>query len=264
MFTHYCLHNRSIKHSFDKNIKIKTMQPKQTLCFLLILLCGFNTQAQVRQLQNEHYIETIAKVDTLVVPDRIYLTITIQEKDFKGKVSTEVLEQKMMSVLRGLGIDIENQLSLFNIKSNFRQYFLRKKDVHKSKSFSLLLYDTATAGNVLIDLEKAGISNVYLQRTEYSGLEHLKMNLRASAIKKAKSQATASVTPLEQNIGKAIYISDLKSNVERVLSGKATGVVIRGYTSGSSSLYGNRSPSANIDFDKIKIESSITVHFELL
>ena len=171
----------------------------------------------------------------------------------------------MTSVLTSLGINLNNQLSLSNIKSDFRQYFLRKQDVHKSKSFSLLLYDSNTAGNVLIALENNGISNVYLDRTEYSKLEYLKLKLRSEAIEKAKKQAMASVLPLNQKLGNAIYISDLNASVEQALSGRASGVIIRGYSSGfSNKFYGNTSQLINIDFDKINIESAITVKFELL
>ena len=39
------------------------------------------------------YIETIGKVDSLVVPDKIYLNIIISEKDTKGKIPVEEQER---------------------------------------------------------------------------------------------------------------------------------------------------------------------------
>jgi uncharacterized protein YggE len=241
------------------------MSSKLFFTFAILLSSYFNLQAQENPFQSERYIETTSKIDTLVIPDRIYLTIIINEKDTKGKVSTEELEQKMYSVLAELGINLKKQISLLNIKSDFRQYFLRKKDVFKSKSFSLLLYDSNSAGKALIALENNGISNVYLDRTEYSKLEDLKLNLRSKAVEKAKVQAIASISPLKQELGKAIYISDINPNVADVLSGKTSGIVIRGYSSGySNQLYGNATKIINIDFDKIKIESAITIKFELL
>jgi len=49
---------------------------------------------------------------------------------------------------------------------------------------------------------------VQLTKTEYSKTEALKLILRSKAILKAKAQANALVTPLEQQLGKAIFISD--------------------------------------------------------
>ncbi|MFT7250898.1 MAG: lysozyme, partial [Flavobacterium sp.] len=43
--------------------------------------------AQTKNFIDLPYIETSAKVDTLVVPDKIYLNIMITEKDTKGKIS---------------------------------------------------------------------------------------------------------------------------------------------------------------------------------
>ena len=52
------------------------------LTTLFVTNIGFS---QTKNFIDQAYIETSAKVDTLVTPDRIFLTILITEKDTKGK-----------------------------------------------------------------------------------------------------------------------------------------------------------------------------------
>jgi len=136
------------------------------------------------------YIETNAKADYLVVPDEIYLGIQLREQDERTKVSVEQLEKRMFEALRQLDIDIEKQLKLADLSSNIKTYFLRRKDIKKSKRFELKLHDATTAGRVLAALEEKGISNVHLSKTDYSKLEELKLHLLSKAVAKPKNVLT--------------------------------------------------------------------------
>jgi len=154
---------------------------------------------------DQPYLETTAKVDTIVTPDQIYLSIYIHEGEDRNRTSLEKQERKVAAVLESLEIDLKKQLKLDNLASNYRKYFLKRKNVLKSKSYTLEVYDAITAGNVLIGLEDEGISNVRLIKTSYSKIESLKLNLKSKAILKAKAQAESLTTPLNQQLGKAIY-----------------------------------------------------------
>ena len=222
---------------------------------LVVSSIGFS---QSKNFIDQPYLETSAKVDTLVTPDRIFLNILITERDTKGKISVEELENRMAEKVRSLGIDLDRQLTLADLSSNFKKYFLKQQDVLKSKAYSLLVYDALSAGEVILGLEEIGISNVSIDRTEYSKIEELKLELRSKAIVKAKKQAEAMVQPLGQNLGAAIYISDLNSQIYNRLEGRAAGVVIRGYSAKADIR------PIDIDFEKIKVESQLNVNFRLL
>ena len=131
--------------------------------------------SQTKNFLDVPYLETSARVDTLVTPDKIYLSITIKEKDSKGKKSVEEQENKMAQRLKDLGIDVDQQLTIKNLASDFKKYFLRSKDVLKSKQYSLLVYDGLSAGKVMAALEDLGIANTYLEKTEYSKMDELEL-----------------------------------------------------------------------------------------
>ena len=228
------------------------------LLLLLMSFCGFSQKTFIDQ----PYLETTGKVDTLVVPDKIYLNILIAEKDTKGKMSIDQLETKLFSKLSQMGIDIKTQLSVKDLSSNFKKYFLREQDVLKAKQFSLLVYNADTAGKVFEKLEEENISNVSVSKTEYSKLEQLKLNLKELAVKKAKLNAQSLLKPLNQKLGNVIFISDADTNIFNSLQGRVSGITVRGTTSanaGSTSFMNQ----PEIEFEKLRVETSVIVKFKI-
>lgn len=155
---------------------------KKSILILAAICFTIKGFTQSKNFIDQPYLETSAKVDTLVVPDKISLSIYIAEQDTKGKVSVEEQENNMAKALKGLGIDIDNQLSLTDLTSNFKKYFLKQKDVHKSKEYTLIVYDALSAGKVMQTLEQLKISNVRIAKLEYSKIEELQLELKSKAI----------------------------------------------------------------------------------
>ena len=229
----------------------------------IILLIGLITIyssaiGQTKNFIDQPYVETTSIVDTLVNPDRIYLSILISEGDTKGKQTVEELERLMASKLTEIGIDLSNQLVVSDLSSNFKKYFLRKQDILKAKSYELKVFDAKTAGRVIYELEGIGISNVDLERTEYSKIEELKLELKSKAVRKAKLQAEAMIKPLNQEIGSAIFISDLQTNIVNALQGRVAGIEIYEYSKPKQKY-----ETISVEFEKIKVESKAEVKFEI-
>ena len=224
--------------------------------FTLLAFYSLTSFSQTKNFIDQPFIETKASVDTLVTPDRIFLSILINEEDTKGKISVEEQENKMADKLRSMGIDLDKQLMLSDLGSNFKKYFLKSQNIQKSKSYSLLVFTAKVAGDAIQSLEKIGISNVNLQKTEYSKLEQLKLELKSKAISKAKLQAEYLVTPLDQKVGSAIYISDKFNQVYR--TSQVNDMVVKGYAKNKEF------ESIDIEFKKIEVTSEVQVRFKLL
>ena len=223
--------------------------------FLGILLMVINpANAQQKNFIDQPYMETTVKVDTLVVPDRIYLNILLTEADTKGRTSVEELENRMAAKLKSLGIDLDTQLSLADLGSDFRKYFLRKTDIQKEKAYTLLVYDGLTVGKVLKEMEAIGISNISLNKTEYSQLEELKMNLRIKGIVQAKEQGSKLVAAIGQKLGKALHIQEFETNF----------INLRGVSSLKMEVTNADSAEPlDVEFSKIKVETRLAVKFAI-
>ena len=219
----------------------------------------FSAVAQTKNFIDQPYVDTTAKVDTLVVPDRIFVTIVLQEEDSKGKISLETLEKRMEKVLTALSVNTKKDLQVTDMSSSYKQYFLKQKDIHKSKSFSLLLRDAITANTVFVALEKEGISNVFLEKTEYFNSDQLQMFLKMKAIKKAKLQAEYLTNALGQEVGKALYIMDRNNQLNRYHNNQLDEVVVIGYGAKTNEEF----KPIEVEFEKILLETTVSVKFEL-
>ncbi len=241
---------------------------KNLAVLLFFGLWFFQADAQTEDFTRQPYLETLAEVDTAVVPDNIYLFIQLNERDKKDRISTEELEARMLKVLDSLHIDAAKNLTVLDYTSSYKKFFLSGTKIIKSKMYSLLVHDAQTVEKLMSGLERAGISNVAIDRVEYSKADQLLLELKAQAVAKAKRIADKMVEPLQQKVGKAIYITDVyygRESIEQALSGRVAGarMGLRGII--SPSIYGQRAESEEVvlDIKKIKFKATVKVIFVL-
>lgn len=229
---------------------------KSILALALLSFANLFTFAQ-KNFIDQPYIETSAKVDTLILPDEIYLSITLNEADSKNKISLEEQEKKLEQTLRKLNINIEKQLSLNDATSNFKNYFLKGQNIIKIKQFTLLLNDAPTTGKVLYELEANGISNVSIDKTAYSKEAELIQVLKAKAMKQSKLNAQNMAKAIDQKVGKAIHVGE---NSVTNLSGNVSGLRIRGMASIKEK---QEYIPMNIELKKLHFEANVQVKYIL-
>ena len=229
---------------------------KTKVFLILFVVFGLNSVAQTNNFIDKAYLETSAEVDTLVTPDRVYMSMFVSEKDAKTPISE--LEIKMINAFKRIGIDTDKQFKVDDMFSSYKRYFFKIKQIKKYKSYSLLVYDAKTAWNVMYELQKLGISMVSISKLEYSKKDKLQLQLKQKAVDKAVLNAKSMLAPLNQKLGKAIYITDtFKDYSKEFLDGPLT---IRGSVSGKSSSI---KYTPDFDFKKIKFSSKVLVKFEI-
>ena len=179
---------------------------KSFLIFVMFFV--WNLFSAQKNFLDQPYIDVSTDADTLVVPDRIYVSITLNEADSKNKKSVEEQEKQLEAILKKLKINTDKDLSVWDYSSNFKKYFLKGQNILKTKKYSLLVRDAYTLANVIISLEEAGISNTEVEKVEYSKYRELLLELRSEAVKRSRIIADKLAKPLNQKAGKALYISD--------------------------------------------------------
>lgn len=230
--------------------------------FLGLLIIPFLTNGQTgeKNFIDQNYIEVTGKAEMEISPDLIYIKILINEKDNKNKTPLADRENTMLSKLKEIGIDINKDLLIKDISSNFKYYWLTKSEILLSKEYQLLVRDGKTASKVFIELENIGISTVSIDRLDNSNIQKYRKEVKIDAVKAAKEKAESLANAIGQDIGRAIYIQEL----ERAAPTVSNRILIRGASSlSNSSLYGSRAPEPDIDFEKIILEYSIICRFEL-
>ena len=197
----------------------------------------------------------------MITPNRIHIDVLISEKDTKGKKSVEELESEMLVKLKSLGIDTEKNVTMQDMMSNYKKFFLKQTDIQKAKSYSILVYDAKTTAKVFIGLEEVGLSNVFIDKLEHSDEKKLQLLMNTKAMENAKGNALSFTKPLGQKVGKALLINQNKNIAYR---GSADQLRIRGAAL-QEVAYKMKSQdyNENIEFEKISISSDVITRFAL-
>ena len=233
---------------------------KSFLIFVMFFV--WNLFSAQKNFLDQPYIEVGASADTLVVPDRIYVSITLNEADSKNKKSVEEQEKQLETILKKLKINTDKDLSVLGYSSDFKKYFLKGQSILKTKKFSLLVRNAYTLGNVLISLEEAGISNTEVEKVEYSKSKELLLELKSEAVKRSRITADKLVKPLNQKAGKALYISDTNyGGIEdyEYITVRDIALQEMDYKKESASEEFLR----KLDFQKIKFSTTVYVKYQL-
>ncbi|MCG8410333.1 MAG: SIMPL domain-containing protein [Bacteroidales bacterium] len=225
--------------------------------FLTVLSLNCFSQSGTKNFIDQNYIEVIGKAELKVVPDEIYLKIIIQESDFKGKIKLENLEKSMINKLSKIGVNVKTDLSIKDMSSNFKNYWLKSNAIYSMKEYELKVKKAQKAGEVFQELEKLGISNITIDRIDHSQINKYKTNVKLKAIKIAKKKAILMTESINQSIGKAIYIQELNTYPYRKESHMVANMSmsVRGFS-------GNK-VIPEIEFEKIKLEYSVLMRFVL-
>ncbi len=231
------------------------------LFLLFVIFTSVTTFSQEKNFIDKPYLEVQGKADTLVTPNKIYIGVLISEKDTKGKKSVEDLESEMLTKLKSLGIGIEKNVTMQDMMSNFKKYFLKQTDIQKAKSYSILVYDAKTTTKVFIGLEEVGISNVRIDKLEHSEENKIQLVINSKAMENAKANAVSFTKPLGQTIGKAIYIGYISDAIRGYVNTEQ--IRIRGTASLKKYDMQSENYNADIEFEKIKISREIGVRFAL-
>lgn len=220
------------------------------------LLLASAAYSQEKNFLDMPYIEVTGKAEMEVVPDEIYLAITINEKDNKGKVSVDQQEKEMFRQLKAVGIDLEKNLVVQDMSSDLQTYFLRKNAILSTKSYQLEVNSAAQLGQVFEALQKAGVSDVSVEKTDVSNMDQLRQEVRIKAAKAAQANAQVLAEAVGQKAGKAVFIQDYGYNLRpyaNVMMAKSTMLDAAGTSEAQPQL----------EFQKIRIEHSVMVRFLL-
>ena len=215
--------------------------------FLAMSLSLGTAQAQV--VEKTPYVSVNGYSEIKVSPDEIFLSITLDEGDTKGKVSLEEQRKSMFQALKRLKIDVEKQLKVVDMSSDF---FRRKSSLAATK-YELKVGSAAEA------LDAVKISNVNVVRAQCSKMEEYRAEARKSAIRDAKAKATELAEAIGQSIGPCFEINDYTTPRNdgvfyiRGLAAKATNDAI------AEEAY----VEPDVEFKQITITYNVSAKFEL-
>ena len=227
----------------------------------LAFVALFSMSAMAQQVDLRKKITVSGSAETEVMPDIIYISISLKEylKDgnSKKKVDITELENQLFRAVQNSGIAKEN-LTITNL-SSYTAIAEKKKnpDYLASKQYRLKVTDLNKWNSIIDGVDPKGIAYTNIESYDYSKITELKKELKIKALLAAKEKATYLVTSLGDKLGSAIDIQEV-NNEQFPQSMYRSNVM---YMSKSEDAV--PAPPAEIDFKKIKLNYIMNVVFEI-
>jgi uncharacterized protein len=234
---------------------------KTRILFLGLMLIHVYTNQAQNAAPGIPFIEVTGTAETEVVPDEIYISITLMERmDGKEKITIDKQEADLKKNLKELGIDLAS-LSLNSANADYAKVRKSEKDVVVNKSYTLKVGGTDLLAKVYERLDKINAFDAYISRYTHSKITELQKENRIKAIKASKEKVDYLLAALSQQAGKPIQISEMDNYVEQ-------GTYMPRPMMKSVQMMSNERASedtgAEMSFKKIKLKASFLVKYEIL
>lgn len=241
------------------------MNALKSVSLYLLLTFSLTVFGQTEKSHSDrNYIEVIGTAQKSIVPDEIYISIIIREREEgKEKITVEQQEIKLKEALSSIGVTLKD-LSLSDVDSDFIRLKRTKKGLYVTNRYVLKVSDAPTVSKVFEILDELHIVEAGITRVSHSKLTEFKKELEIMAIKAAKEKASYLLSAIGENVGKPIYISEqLPSSIRdksSIFKAEETlnqfvfvdGVKLRGELDDA------------IEFQKIVIQVAMYVKYEIL
>ncbi len=222
---------------------------------ILILFTLISQVIFSQNLQTSPFIEVAGTAEKEIVPDEIYIGITLREKaEGKKRMSIEEQEKLLFEELKKQAIPL-NQLQLSDASSE--ELLLRKKtnQLISQKEYELKVSSVEEVSRALAAFDSANIKSSYIVEMTHSKLEEYRKEVKILALKAAKDKAKYLLESIDQKVGNALeVIEESNTNTSNFGSNVSANV---NYT--SKSVESNH----NISIKPITVKFSIKAKFEI-
>lgn len=192
---------------------------KNTFLFIGILFSSlFFGQNNILNQEKDvrPFIEVIGTAEKEVMPDRIYIAITLTEKSTNDKDdSIQKQEENLRKGLAETGVDLK-ELFLSDAVSEITAYKKRETGIKLSREYTLIVKNSDEVKKVFKKLSDMNIKEAIISKTESSEIEKYRKEVRIAAIKVAKEKATYLLQAINEELGKPLEIKELDVNSFRV------------------------------------------------
>ncbi len=195
---------------------------KRVILLLAVALLAIGAQAQEASEQAfPSFVEVSSRADRDVAPNQVFLSITINERESKGRITVEEQERDMVAALKALGIKTNLYLRVSDMSSSL----LKRNQSVTTKTYQLKLNEVALVGDVYTALNEIGITTINIEKVTNTNMDAIQNELRVEAIQNARANAKLMAEALDQTVGKAFYIYTHDAMVSTVRNEMNDGVV---------------------------------------
>lgn len=227
--------------------------------FALLVTLSFSQllTAQNAEQPKPRTIEVTGSAELEILPDEIYLSVTLREymKD-KTKVTLNDIDKLFTSTLAELKIDKKDvSIESANAYYDWDYWKQRNTEFLASKTYTIKLPDMAKYNLLMQKLDHNGVQNAYMQRTDNSKIEEYRKQVKVEALKAAKEKARLLLEAIGEQPAEVLFIREVnQGNYYPMYKGAANM---------SMEAADNAGGGLNADVQKIKLRYEVEAHFRI-
>lgn len=247
---------------------------KIILILSVILALAFTANAQDTK---EHSIKVIGTAEMEIVPDEIYMSVTLREytKD-KKKFTIEELEKNLVNFIEKVTTTDKKDIKMDNMSAYVLSMKRKNKDEVITKSYDVKFKTSQQVYMLYSVMDSLGISKAFVSKYSHSKMDEYKKQIKINAIKAAREKADYLLLAIGEKPGKAISVSEptgfvsvddgTYDNRERNYYSNSSYGIVQSRTSGvfsGSDISGERAGENTIGDKTIKLNYSINAEFAI-
>ena len=249
---------------------------KKLIIIVNVFLFAMAVNAQQAQpiFTNNPFPKTITvsgSAEMEIVPDEIYVNITLREYQKRGenKKDIETIKTTFLENCKAIGLpDSVISIISFTGYNNYYSFKKRKKDPDMQSSIA---YQVKFKSGELMDklvekLDDEATQNFVIANTSHSKMTEFRRQLKIKAVQAAKDKGIYLTEAVSERLGEAITIiePDESNNTLAFANGFASNNVYSQTNLSFRGRIGNESGTEQeIDFKKIKLRYEVSVVFSL-
>lgn len=227
----------------------------------LVIVAAPRLMSQTNIVKETPYIEVTGTAEKYVVPDEIYISIALKERqEGRENKSIEQQEAQLKQGLSEIGIDLKD-LSLSDATSDYVRVKVAKKDVISKSDYQLKVSSASMVGKVFEKLDELKIDEARIARVSHSEIERFRKEVKIQAIKAAKEKADYLLEAIGEKTGEPLIVQENQygitpvSNAQFIEEQQSLGLYsTQGYYPKSEPV---------LQFQKIKVVSSFYIKFAI-
>ncbi|MBK7172187.1 MAG: SIMPL domain-containing protein [Bacteroidales bacterium] len=227
----------------------------------LVIVTAPKLMSQTNTVKETPYIEVTGTAEKYVVPDEIYISIALKERqEGRENKSIEQQEAQLKQGLSEIGIDLKD-LSLSDATSDYVRVKVAKKDVISKSDYLLKVTSASMVGKVFEKLDELKIEEAQIARVSHSEIERFRKEVKIQAIKAAKEKADYLLEAIGEKAGEPLIIQENQYGIAPLANSQ---FIEEQQSLGLYSTQGYYAKSEPVlQFQKIKVVSSFYIKFAI-
>lgn len=182
---------------------------KKTILILAAIL-AFSFTIKAQDTKTEHSIKVIGTAEMEIVPDEIYMSVTLREytNKEKKKFTIEELEKNLVNYIEKVTATDKKDIKMDNMSAYVLSMKRKNKDEVITKSYDVKFKNSQQVYLLYSVMDSLGISKAFVSKYSHSKMDEYKKQIKINAIKAAREKANYLMEAIGEKAGKAISVTE--------------------------------------------------------